>query len=29
MRTSVSAESYGTYNKKKAFVAKVVPKTEE
>lgn len=28
-RTSVSAEVYGMYNKKSAFVARVVPKTED
>ena len=29
MRTSVSAEAYGTFNKKSDFVAKVVFKTEQ
>ncbi len=28
-RSSVSAEVYGTFNEKKAFVAKVVPKSSE
>jgi len=28
MRTSVSAEAYGKFNKKKDFKAKVIPKTE-
>lgn len=29
MRDSVSAEVYGSFNKKENYVAKVVPKTEE
>lgn len=29
MRISVSAEAYGAWNKKKAYVPKVVPKTQE
>ena len=28
-RTSISAESYGIWNKKKEFVARVIPKTPE
>ncbi len=29
MRTSVSAEAYGKFNKKGAFQARVIPKTSE